>query len=185
MIPPQQGTQHCLSTFLLIPIPFIVTAILNLFPFPSSSQIHPQSPHFPYSHLLFIPAIPELCFSPPSTLSFLNPCQAPFLSFSAQGKENLTSLRRLPPAGSDPIVCRFLRTLFPSQQTTVSHLQHSRHCQHPDEKTETGLAAAHGIAWRQTIRMGSLSAVGPGSQDWGLCSWRQRKTAEIYKKNVS
>lgn len=64
VIPPQQGTQHCLSTFLLIPTPFILTAILNLFPFSSSSQVHPQSPHFPYINLLFIPAIPDFSVFP-------------------------------------------------------------------------------------------------------------------------
>lgn len=64
VIPPRQGAQHCLSTFLLIPIPFILTAILNLFPFPSSSQIHPQSPHFPYINSLFILVIPEFSIFP-------------------------------------------------------------------------------------------------------------------------
>lgn len=122
VIPPQQGTQHCLSTFLLIPIPFILTARLNLFPFPS--KVFSQSLRFPYINSLYILAIHEF-FAFPFLLhrAFLVYCQAPFHNFLAQGKENLNfSLRQTPASESDRITYCFLRPLLCSQQTSISHL---------------------------------------------------------------
>lgn len=120
VIPPQQGTQCCLSTFLLIPgwfpIPFIFTAILNLFPFPSQGPkpnlrgltFHTQT------HFLFWPSINSLYF-PPFHVKISSSMSASIHSFLAQDKGNLNFFLRLTlPPESDP---RYM--LFPLEPCSI------------------------------------------------------------------